>query len=182
MGIKSGDFTFKLSRPLSYKFDNGIHEANHVILREPGMEHIKFYLRLKQMLTRAQLDLAEKAGAMEEQVGEVVKPFHEEADDIESQSDDVYNMYSVCIQGSESVDIYQFVNTFKKMCCTIARKGVCMVDGRLSIADSLWANLTPDDAFEMALRWCSFFAMPSIEGEKTISEPQPESPMEPMEV
>jgi hypothetical protein len=178
MGIREGEFTFKLSKPLKYQFDGSSHDADHIVLKEPGMEHLKFYLRLKQMLMRAQLELAEKAGKIQDSVGEIVKPFQDQVDEIESQSEEVYQMYSVCIQGAESVDIGNFIGTFEKMVCTVARKGVCMVDGRLSMVSSIWNNLTPDDAFEMALRWCAFFGTPSIEGEKNTSEPQPESPTE----
>ena len=133
MGIKSGDFTFKLRKPLKYKFDGDSHEADHVVLKEPGMEHLKFYLRLKQMLMRAQLELAGKASQLEEVAGEVSKPFKDQVDEIESQTEDVYQMYSVCIQRAESVDIGQFIGTFEKMVCLVARKGICMIDGRLSM-------------------------------------------------
>ena len=74
MGIKSGAYTFKLSKPIKYKFDNGTHEATEVVLQEPGMEHIKFYLRLRSMLTKSQLELAGKAGQLQEAIGEEVKP------------------------------------------------------------------------------------------------------------
>ena len=182
MGIKEGEFQFNLKKPLKYKFDGGVHEANFVILKEPGMEHIKFYLRLKQMLTKAQMELATKAGKIEESMGEIVKPFTEEIDKIESQSDEIYAMYSISIQASDTVDSWQFQKTFQDMVCTIAKNGICMVDGKLSITKEIYNNLSPDDAEEMALRWCSFFAMPSLEGKKTESGQQPESPTQLTEV
>ena len=145
------------------------------------MEHIKFYLRLRQMLTRAQMELAKTAGSLQSDVGEVIKPIQDDVDKIEADTDEVFNMYKICIEASETVDIAQFHSTFKNMVCVTARKGVCMVDGKRSMTEALWNQLTPDNAFDMALRWCSFFAMPSLGGEKTTSEQRPESPTQPME-
>ena len=172
MGIKEGDCVFELQQPLEYNFEGKKNTADHVILQEPGMEHIKFYLRLKQMLTRAQMELATKAGQIQDDIGEVVKPFKDDVDKIEADSEEVFNMYKICIEASNTVDIAQFHSTFQKMACVTARKGVVMIDGKRSMTDALWNLLTPDDAFDMALRWCSFFAMPSIEGEKKESVPQ----------
>lgn len=169
MGIKSGDFTFILEQPLEYNFEGKKNEADHVILKEPGMEHISFYLRLRQMLTRAQMELAGKAQQLQDEVGEVVKPIQDDVDRLEAETDEVFNMYKICIEASETVDSSQFHSTFKKMVCVVAKKGICMIDGKRSMTEAIWNQLTPDNAFDMALRWCSFFAMPSIGGEKTTS-------------
>jgi len=182
MSIKDGEFEFKLTRPLGYKFDGQSHEASHIVLREPSMEHVKFYLRLKQMLQRAQLELAQKAGKVQENIGEIVRPITEQAQQIEDDADQILELFKVSLETSDSVDIGQFIGTFESMACARAKRSVCMIDGRLAMNDALWQGLKPEDAYCMALRWCSFFGMPSKEGSKTTSGQQSESPTGPMEV
>jgi hypothetical protein len=183
MGIKEGTYDFTLSKPLSYKpFKGKDTETNLIVLNEPSMEHIKFYLRLKQMLTRSQMELAKQAGQLQDTIGEVVKPLQDQVDKIESETDQAFEMFSVCLQASESVDIGQFIGTFENMALTPAKKAICRVDGQVNMTSALWDNLQPEDAFNMAVRWCAFFAMPSLEGVNKESEKQPESPTEPTAV
>jgi hypothetical protein len=186
MSIQDGSIEFPLTRPIKYKFDNETHEATHVILQEPGMEHIKFYSKLKQMLTRAQLELVKgldpesiREAQDKAKAGENVESFDKEAQKIEDDSEQHYEFIKVLVAGSAVVDFTQFVSTFAKMACVInPRKSVCMIDGRLAMNDTLWNNLHPDDAIEMALRWASFFVMPSEEGGQTTSE-QPSTSQQP---
>jgi DNA polymerase II small subunit/DNA polymerase delta subunit B len=151
------------------------------------MEHIKFYSKLKQMLSRAQADLIkdidiEKILELQSKAGEVVESFEKTAQQIEDDSEKHHQSIKATVEGSMVIDLPQFVGTFAKMACFInPRKSVCMIDGRLAMNETLWNDLCPDDALEMAFRWVSFFVMPSEEGAKTTSEPQPESASPPME-
>jgi hypothetical protein len=183
MSIQDGSFDFQLTKPLKY---SGTQEATFVKLQEPGMEHIKHYSKLKQMMTRAQMELARKASDLQDiqsNVGEIVESFDKQAEQIESEFDQNYQGIKLMIESAESVDFSEFVGTFEKMVCvSTPRKAICLVDGKITMNDVLWKNLRPDDAIEMALRWCAFFGMPSQEGEKTSSEPPSTSAPQPMEV
>jgi len=185
MGIKSGDFEYDLKRPLDYKFEGNTETSNMVLLKEPGMEHIKFYLRLKQMITRSQMELATQAGElvkMQEAIGEVVKPISEDVDKIEDDAQEVYDVFLLGLEASEKVDMGTFIGTFEKMVTARAKKTICMVDNKVAMTGALWGNLHPDDALEMAVRWCAFFGTPSQEGQRTTSDQQSESHTEPTEV
>jgi hypothetical protein len=182
MSIQDGSIEFQLTRPIKYKFDNTTHEATHVVLQEPGMEHIKFYDRIDQMITKAQMDYMQKLGERQSMVGEAVKPFQEQAKEIESQADDTYKALEIMLKDSDRVELSQFNSTFAKMACVInPSKSICLIDGRLAMNSTLWENLHPKDAKEMALRWASFFAMPLEEGGQTTSEQPSTSQPQPME-
>jgi hypothetical protein len=182
MSIQDGSIEFPLTRPIKYKFDNETHDATHVILQEPGMEHCQFCDKIEQMITKAQMDFVQKSGERQSMVGEIAKPFQEQAEEIESKSEDMAEALAIMLKDSDRVDYSKFNTTFEKMACVInPRKSICLIDGRLAMNSTLWANLCPKDAKAMALRWTAFFAMPSEEGEKTTSEQPSESQTELME-
>jgi len=182
MSIQDGIFEFTLTRPIKYKFDSTSHDATHVKLQEPGMEHCQFCDKIEQMITKAQMDYTEKIGAQQSEVGETVKPFHEQAEEIEVKSEEMAEALAVVLKDSNRVDYSKFNATFAKMACVVnPKKSICLIDGRLAMNSTLWANLCPKDAKAIALRWAAFFVMPSEEGERTSSEEQSELPTEPME-
>lgn len=175
MGIEDGTTEYQLSRPLEYRVDGGAAFAEVVLLREPGMDHVKHYLKLKQMLMRAQMELAKQAGEinkLRDSIGEEIKPLIDDAERIEAEANDMSEAISLALQAAQNVDIGVFIETFEAMATLPARKPIALVDGRQAMTQALWASLKPDDAFGMAVRWCSFFAMPSEGGDKTISGPQ----------
>lgn len=185
MSIQDGTYEFSLTRGVNYKSQGSTVTAESVTLKEPGMDHIKFYLKLKQMITRSQMELAKQAGEinkMKDSIGEIVKPLDQDTERIESETEDMHEAISLALQASETVDIGKFIETFEKMACLKGRSSVCMVDGKQSMTAAIWANLKPDDAFNMAVRWCSFFGMPSEGGEKTLSDRPSESHTERTEV
>lgn len=178
MGIEDGTYEFTLSRALEYRADGEAAYASTIILREPGMDHLKFYARLKQMLMRAQMELATQAGEinkMREAIGQEVKPLNEDAQGLEEQTDDIADGISLALQAANNVDMADFVETFRQMACLKARRPIALIDGKQAMTDPLWATLKPDDAINMAVRWCAFFAMPSEQGGQTTSGPQSES-------
>lgn len=184
MSIKDGQTEYVLSRPLAYsRGGNSTAQSGIITLREPGMEHVKFYLQLKQMLTRCQMEFAQRAGAIQEAIGEVQRPLHEDTDSIEAETGDMSEMFEMALMASETVDVSKFVETFRAMAVLPgAKRAVCMVDDAQQMTAALWDKLYPDDAFKMAVRWCVFFGMPSEEGEKTTSGQQSGSATEPKEV
>lgn len=186
MGIEDGTCEFALTRPLEYSRNGTTEKALHVVLREPGMDHVAHYLRLKQIITQAQFAVAKIAGDINRMrdsipvnvnidIGEEVKPITENASDIEKESDQLADSMSMMLQAVE-VDIREFISIFETMACMKARKPIVLVDGVQAMTTALWAGLKPDDAYNMAVRWCTFFAMPSEMGGQTISGQQSGSP------
>ena len=184
MGIVEGNTAYKLKRKLPYKSSGGSAVADMVELREPGQEHAKYYLRLKQMLTQAQMSLAKHAGMMQEAqqaIGDIVKPLKDSVDDLEAQADEDNDGISLALMSSD-IDISAWMTAFKNMACSHVRQSMCMVDGKVPMTSALWDNLHPDDSFDMSIRWISFFGMPSEEGQKTSSDQQSDLLMAPVEV
>lgn len=178
MGIEDGTCEFVLTRPLEYSRNGTTEKALHVVLREPGMDHVKHYLKLKQMLMRAQMELAKQAGEinqLRDSIGEEVKPITENADEMEAQADEMAGAIALALQAASSVDIGEFIDTFETMACMKARKPIVLVDGIQAMTGALWATLKPDDAFNMAARWLSFFGTPPDERGKIILDQQSES-------
>lgn len=178
MGIEDGTTEFYLSRPIEYKSGGGSEHTSLIVLKEPCMDHVKHYLKLKSLIMRAQMELAKQAGEinkLRDSIGDVVKPITEEAEALEAQTDEMDEAISLSLQAADNVDIGEFIKTFEAMACLKGRKSICMIDGKQAMTTALWANLKPDDAFKMAVRWCAFFGMPSVGGAKTTSGQQSES-------
>ena len=178
MGIPEGNFNFQLSRPIEYKFMGSSAETTSITLYEPGMEHLKFYPKLKQMLTRCSIEFQTKKETIEQMAGDVVKPLHEDTETIENDSEGLAEALAVMLNASESVDMVDFLQTFKKMVLMPLEgnaRPICKVDDNCNMTEMIWSKLRPNDVEKMAVRWCAFFAMPSQEGEPTTSGPQLES-------
>ena len=168
MGIKDGTTEYKLKQQLEYRYNGNAELATHVVLKEPGMDHIKFYYRLKQMIIQSQVevqskqsDIIQEAREANQVVGEVVKPFHESVEDMEQKAINMVPAVELGLQVATCIDLGEFIDTFRKMATMKARKSICVVDGKQQMTESLWQMLHPDDGFKMACWWCSFFAMPS---------------------
>ena len=89
MSIKDGTCEFQLTRGVNYKSQGSTELAETVTLKEPGMDHIKFYMKLKQMIMRSQMELAKQASEinkLKNTIGEEVKSLNQEADSIESET------------------------------------------------------------------------------------------------
>lgn len=178
MSIKEGETTFELSRPINYsRGGNSQVHATTVTLREPGMDHVKYYLKLRQMLTRVQMEFAKQAESLKA-IGEQQKALHENAEEIETEGDDMDEVFAMLLMASSTVNVADFVDIFRQMVVKSARKAVCLFDDIQPMTDALWDKLTPDDAFNMAIRWCVFFAIPSVADEKTTSVQPSGSPTE----
>lgn len=178
MGIEDGTTEFKLTRPIEYRVNGEVAMAGMVELREPCMDHVKHYLRLKQLLMRAQMELASQAdeiNKLRDSIGEEVKPIDQDVENLERQAEDMAPALALAIQAAKNVSIEDFIETFAAMACLKARKPLAMVDSRQAMTQALWATLKPDDAFNMAVWWCSFFATPSEGGGKTSSGQQSDS-------
>jgi len=70
------------------------------------------------------------------------------------------------LEQSDRIDINDFTQTFKEMACLRTDTPVVICNGLEPMKEGIWEKVGVDDAFEMAVRWCSFFATPSDRGQK----------------
>lgn len=137
------------------------------VLREPGMDHYKFYMRIKQMFMQAFKEIGDKRKDDAQDIsGEEVSAIEE---DHEQNSEEFAEVLGVLLLSSEKVDAAEFMDCFRAMACMRASKPVVMLDGEQAMTDAIWQNLHPDDGYQMAIRWAAFFAMPSADVQKKSS-------------
>jgi hypothetical protein len=177
--IEDGTTEYRLQRPFKYSHKGASLEAEFCELFEPGMEHVKYYLKLKQMIVRAQLEASKTIRSLgysgDEELGtagEELKPLHEDVDEIEKQAAEGEAALAIVLQMSESVDICTFVRAFSKLCFAKSKKNICMVDGNEKMTEALFDRMHPEEAFNLAVRWCNFFVT-ALAGQEENGSRQP---------
>lgn len=184
MSIQDGTTNYTLQRSIEYGSKDGFLDAEFIELREPSMEHVTESVKLKQIVSRVQMDLLAKRDKFLEiadgvpEVGEIVKDFSENADSMEDEADDEAAFLEMTLLSSETVDASEFLAIFQKMACKTLQRSVCVIDGKEKMTPGLWAKLHPDDAFGMAIKWCAFFVTALDGAAKNTSKPQSESVQE----
>lgn len=165
--IHDGTTEFFSEREVSYSCKGAIKETNMFVLREPGMDHTRYSLRIKQMFMQMFMEAGEKHKDKEADIsGEEIKAIEE---DHEPRSEEFAATLEMLLLTSTKVDAYDFLECFRAMACARASKPVVMLDGEQSMTDAIWSTMHPDDGYKMAVRWAAFFAMPSADGQKTLS-------------
>lgn len=183
MSLIDGKTEFELSRPVTYSHKGETIQGHVLALYEPAMEHSKGYRRISQMLTRCAMEMAilrDKLGAGEKQTeagGRVLPALHEAEAEHEAQAVIDEELIRVTLEAAERSD--EFVEVFGDMVCAQSRKPLCMVDGQERMTRAIWDRLHPEDAFNTAIRWASFFATPSL-SQRNASGRRPESPTQPV--
>jgi hypothetical protein len=173
MGIQDGTTTYKLKRKCDITTSKGLEHLAHVVLREPTAQHTKYYMKLRQMINKAQLDAAawakQNISLLEDSVG-----IKESIDDIVAAkelanvSDAEYDknidgdddLILQCITNSERVELDEFVAVFEKMILADTNQSIASCNGDIRLKLGHWQKIHPDDQLGMACRWCSFFVMP----------------------
>jgi len=187
MSIYEGTAQYKLERSIPFTIKGKTTDSTFVELREPGMEHVKEYTKLKQMIGRAQMEIAKNSKHLRDAIdeddlqvvaGEAVKAFKDEAQTIEDEAAGIEEVLHMALLSAETVDASEFLSIFQKMACKTLRRSVCVVDGIQVMTPGLWSEMHPDDAFNMAVKWCSFFGMPLEGAGKNTQEQQPESALQ----
>ena len=167
--IHEGTTDFFSEHKVSYSVKGVSKETNLFVLREPGMDHFKHYMRIKQMFMHVFREVSEKrkdGDEPEDISGEEVQPIE---DGHEQSSEEIAEAMEMLLLTSEKVGVPDFVEAFRAMACMRANKPVVMLDGEQAMTDAIWMTMHPDDAYKMAVRWAAFFAMPSEGGPKTSS-------------
>jgi hypothetical protein len=164
--IHEGTTEFFSEHEVSYSAKGVSKETNLFVLREPGMEHAKFYMPIKQLVMKAFMALGEKHKNQSDDLsGEEVKAIEEDHDE---KSDEAAETLAAVFMISDVVDVSNFMDTFRAMACMGGNKPIVMLDGEQRMTDAIWSTMHPDDGWKMAIRWTSFFAMPSVGGQKTL--------------
>lgn len=165
--IHEGTTEFFSEHEVSYS-SKGVSKTTHsFVLREPGMEHTKYYMAIKQLVMKAFMEIGEKhKNKSDDLSGEEVKAIEEDHDE---KSEESAETLAAVFMISEVVDVSSFMETFRAMACMGGNKPIVMLDGEQRMTDAIWSTMHPDDGWKMAIRWTSFFAMPSVGGPKTSS-------------
>lgn len=166
--IHDGTTEFFSAHGVAYSSKGVSTETNLFVLREPGMDHFKHYMRIKQMFMQVFQEIGEKRKSTEPDdiSGEEVAAIEE---DHEQNSEEFAGVLEMLLLTSEKIGVPDFVEAFRAMACMRANKPVVMLDGEQAMTDAIWMSMHPDDAYKMAIRWAAFFAMPSVDGLKTSS-------------
>jgi hypothetical protein len=171
--IHDGTTDFQSEREVCYSSKGVDKYTTLFVLREPGMEHCKHAMRIKQMVMQIFQETAakhKKAGEFDIS-GEEVKPIEE---DHEQTSEETAEMLEMLFMMSEKVEVSEFLDCFRAMACMRSSKPIVSLDGEQAMTDAIWQNLSLDDGYKMAVRWAAFFAMPSVDGQKkSSSKPSP---------
>lgn len=176
--IHDGTTEFFSERPVSYTDKGVVKESNAFVLREPGMDHYKHYMRIKQMFMRVFQEVGEKRKEIDI-AGDEVKAIEE---DHEQNSAEFAELLEMLLLASEKVDASDFIDTFRAMACMASAKPIVMIEGEQRMTDAIWSTVHPDDGYKMAVRWAAFFGMPSGEGRKTSSSKLSQSSAQPKAV
>jgi len=168
--IHEGTTEFNSQHEVPYSRKGVTTETTLFVLREPGMDQFKHYMRIKQMLMQVLREIGEKrkGGDLEPEdiSGEEVEAIEL---DHEESAEELAGALEMMLLASEKIGVSDFVETFRAMACMRANKPVVMLDGDQAMTDAIWMAMHPDDAYKMAIRWAAFFAMPSVDGLKTSS-------------
>lgn len=165
--IHDGTTEFVSKHEVQYSCKGAMKDTNFFVLREPGMDHTKFYMRIKQMFMQVFTEIGEKRKDKDQDIsGEEVKAIEE---DHEQNSEEFASVLEMLLLTSDKVDAAEFMDVFRAMACARSAKPIVMLDGEQAMTDSIWSTMHPDDGYAMAIRWAAFFAMPSVDGLKTSS-------------
>lgn len=165
--IHDGTTEFFSDHEVSYSCKGAIKQTTAFVLREPGMDHYKHYMRIKQQFMQMFMEAGERHKDKEADMsGEEVKAIE---DDHDQRSEEFAATLEMLLLTSTKVEASDFLDCFRAMACMKASKPVVMLDGEQSMTDAIWSTMHPDDGYKMAVRWAAFFAMPSADGQKTMS-------------
>lgn len=165
--IQEGKVEFFLTRSFDYTPGKGQTEkATHLVLQEHGMEHLGHWMQMRQMVTRAMTSMALKFKDQEVPgdsvvVGQEVKGIKDvDAEEYGQESKEAEEAINMALMMADDVDASEFVEIFGKMVVTNKGRSICLVDGVVPMTSSLWLKMKPEDAYNAAVRWAAFFAMP----------------------
>ena len=176
MSIEDGKCIYKFKKKFTYSLNGQMKQAEFLELREPGMSHSGGYYKIKQTVTGVMISGMlefEKLGFDKDEIvsGTAVKRLHDkDPDEHENESNELSEMLSMLFGFSDKHSLDHLVSDFSKIACKSGEKSICAIDGEQMMNSDLWKLLHPEDACAAALKWASFFCMPSMFQEKSGSD------------
>lgn len=166
MDLVNGEKDYNLPEPITVfiKDQGGDVEVSLLTLHEPRREHIKYSARMKQMVTRAVMEVSEKHKGEEQVIlGEEAKAFHEKTNkEHQKESEEMAGLLNLALYASETVDLGDFVENFISMATKAAKKNIVMCDAIVPIKDIHFDQMSDETVTDLAITYASFFLMPSV--------------------
>jgi hypothetical protein len=178
MEVRDREVTYTLSRPITFSHAGKLLECSQILLREPTSQHAQYYMRIKQMLVKAQMDMQRAVeGRGDQQLPDHLQPVGgskinaDQDDPIENILNDtemMKNFISIAMFQSDRVDMGDFHDAFSRIITanTDTAIATCINDDddiptrRVKLGD--WTKMHPDDQIDMAITWSANFSMPSL--------------------
>jgi hypothetical protein len=149
---KKEPLVYYLQEPVEYTVDGGFEKAEMLELYEFGAHHRPEYLRLRSMVRKVFVELGERVENKNRADGE------QAVDDVETRDDDLEEGLSLALDVSKEIDPEQFLKCFERLIMT-PHHSLCKVDGRADIKNGTWATISPDDQFNIAVKYCVYFGI-----------------------
>ena len=172
MGLHDGITIYKLKKSFTYHSGGNIETCTEVLLREPTSQHTPFYMRMRQMITKASADVLKNMTPVmdalnESEGGQKITALSEKREEEhENEAADSAEFISMAILQADRVDAAEFVNEFAKLVTANSDVSIAACNSKEKLKASDWKKISPEDQFDMAICWCSFFVMPSSEDKK----------------
>lgn len=183
MSIADGVTEFIPKNKFKFSHKGQFVDCDYILLKEPKAEHARHYLKLRQMIKKAEVDTAIWAQKNlqqfmgqdnnESEFGEALVPFHEEVKEEDSADDTAKKVEGIitAIEQSDRTDLFDFIELFSKMVCANSNVALAVCNGLERFKQSNWDKMSPDDQIDMAAHWCCFFVTPSERGQNVTEQP-----------
>ena len=183
MSHKDGVMLYNLTRPIKYSNSGNFEEAHTLYFSEFLPDHSRFYMKLKQMIDKAIMDVSQKANDMRRaddpnQTSEhPSKPsdkfINKSEEDHEKETSDIAEFLSMSLSIREDDDtLNKFLDVFSAM----ATKGICRIENNNLLLPNHWKEIHPEDQINAATRYCAFFGIGFLGQMKEGSETALEQP------
>lgn len=179
MDLKEGEISFEVEKPFEYfsKENRASQKCKSVLLREPTGQHARYYRKLKQMIAKAEMDIAKTfmdfikpesdsiSGKSTDNFLQKAQQVAENQEQAEKETSRDAEGLLTAIEQANRVELDDFIDVFSNMLCAKTDKSLAACNGVDEFKREHWNLMHPDDQIEMAVYWCSFFVTPSKRGQ-----------------
>lgn len=155
-----GSMEYPLEHTVKYSSDGQFVDAVFLEFAEYSGPHRKEYFKLKQTITSVFMAVQKFSEGRKDVAEAKEQKALSDKTDAEQSADanDLFDLVSFGMSLDATIDIEEFVETFKAMVCN-ARKPLCKIDGKTNIRAETWDGMHPDDQLNAAVRYCCFFGI-----------------------
>lgn len=134
-------FEFALAKPIKYAFEGNTHEGQLLVLYGPSNKHNKHRVKLQQGFFRAANSLRTSG-----------------VDQVEGDSNAPTGPEILALMLASDVDMELYHEQFKKL---IVAPDICKVEDRVSLTDTLYDEMSPDDTDKLMGEYLANFILSS---------------------